>query len=103
MTRDRTGQTQNADSRHCLNSAGNLPKREKEVNMIRKYSFGNVFRTDSVVAAIKAQEGDLPYLRVNEEEMSLTYTMDPGRYCLWTGRECPRDQQAGMDLREPLQ
>ena len=37
--------------------------------MIRKYSFGNVLRTDSVVAAIQAQEGDLQYLRVNAERM----------------------------------
>ena len=46
--------------------------------MIRKYSFGKVFRTDSVVAVMKAQKDDLPYLKVNEEEMSLSCTMELG-------------------------
>ena len=46
--------------------------------MIRKYSFGNVFRTDSVITGTEVQKGGLPYLKVNEEEMSLSCTMEPG-------------------------
>ncbi len=45
--------------------------------MIRKYSYGQVFRTESVPAALQAETGALPHMAVDEKEMSLTYMMDP--------------------------
>ncbi len=45
--------------------------------MIKRYSFGHVFQTDSIPVIPEAQTGAVPYMEVNESEMSLTYTMDP--------------------------
>ena len=45
--------------------------------MIRKYSYGQVFKTESVPAALPAENGAMPYMAVDEKEMSLTRTMDP--------------------------
>ena len=45
--------------------------------MVKRYSFGEVFQTDSIPVIPEAQTGEVPYMEVNESEMSLTYTMDP--------------------------
>ena len=44
--------------------------------MIRRYCFGRVFETDAVQKKPEAQAGALPYFSVNEEEMSLTFSME---------------------------
>ena len=43
--------------------------------MVKKYSFGQVFRTESVPSAMQAEKGQMPHMTVNEEKMSLTYRM----------------------------
>ena len=45
--------------------------------MIKKYSFGKVFRTESVPVSLEAQSGPMPFVAVDEQEMSFTYRMDP--------------------------
>ena len=45
--------------------------------MVKRYSFGDVFQTDSIPVIPKAQTGAMPYMDVCESEMSLTYQMDP--------------------------
>ena len=45
--------------------------------MIRKFSFGHVFRTESVPSAMQAGSGVMPHMKVNEERMTLTYRMAP--------------------------
>ena len=44
--------------------------------MIRRYCFGTVFETDAVQNKPEAQSGALPYFQVNEEEMSMTFSME---------------------------
>lgn len=45
--------------------------------MVQRYSFGSVFKTDSVPVIPGAQTGKVPFVDINEEEMSMTYVMDP--------------------------
>ena len=45
--------------------------------MIKKFSFGKVFRTESVPVSLEAQSGPMPFVAVDEQEMSFTYRMDP--------------------------
>ena len=45
--------------------------------MIKKYSFGKVFRTESVPVSPEAASGQVPFVAVDEKEMSFTYRMDP--------------------------
>ena len=45
--------------------------------MIKKYSFGKVFRTESVPVSLEAQNGPVPFVAVDGQEMSFTYRMDP--------------------------
>ena len=45
--------------------------------MIKKYSFGKVFRTESVAVSLEAQSGPVPFVAVDGQEMSFTYRMDP--------------------------
>ena len=45
--------------------------------MIRRYSFGKVFETESVPVIPPAQEGEIPHVRADKETLSFTYRMDP--------------------------
>ena len=45
--------------------------------MIRRYSFGKVFETESVPVIPPAQKGEIPYVKADEMALSFTYRMDP--------------------------
>ena len=63
--------------------------------MVKRYSFGHVFQTDSIPVIPEAQTGAVPYMEVNESEMSLTYTMDPEDIVYGLGENAASTRGAG--------
>ena len=53
------------------------PAYKEEERMIRRYSFGKVFETESVPVIPPAQKGEIPYVKADEMALSFTYRMDP--------------------------